>query len=383
MRSDLAAAGLVPPALDLRESESERPTVVLTGNWNLRGFSLRAGGLRARLREVGGRGDIGWDLTMVDSLDSVGAFVLWETWGERRPPRLALRDEHASLFERWSERSIPNLRAPHTRVFQPLRRLLEHWYDALVVHPKELIILIGRVVLDSGYLIRHPDRIPWREVSATIHEAGSRALPITAIVGVLIGVVISYLSAVQLRDFGAESYIVPILGVGVIRELGPLLAAILVAGRSGSAMTAQFGVMRVTQELDALAALGISPTVRLIWPKIIALAIALPLLVIWTDLLALVGGTLSASLSLGISFRQFFSTLPASVSIANLWIGLGKSVVFGILIATTACHFGMRVEPNTESLGQETTDSVVTSITVVILADAVFAILFQGVGFFR
>ncbi|HET7369371.1 MAG TPA: ABC transporter permease [Gammaproteobacteria bacterium] len=377
---NLAATELTPPALHVRHLQSETPTVVPTGNWNLRGFSLRTGGLRKELSQVQEGPDLGWDLTEIESLDSVGAFALWEAWGEKRPPRLRLREEHRSLFERWSERTVPAIRPPRRTLFGPFFKLIEHWYDALVVHPKELLVLIGQAALDTLFLMRHPSRIPWREVSATIHDAGSRALPITAIVGILIGVVISYLSAVQLRGFGAESFIVPILGVGILRELGPLLAAILVAGRSGSAMTAQFGVMRVTQELDALATLGISPSVRLIWPKLVALGIAVPLLVIWTDAMALVGGIFSASLSLHISFGQFFVQLPQTVSIVNLWLGLGKAFVFGVLIALTACHFGLRVEPNTDSLGHETTDSVVTSITVVILADAVFAIIFQGAG---
>jgi phospholipid/cholesterol/gamma-HCH transport system permease protein len=326
---------------------------------------------------------MGWDLTEIESLDSVGAFALWEAWGEKRPPELRLRDEHRNLFERWSDRDIPAIKPPRKTFFGPFLQLLEHWHDALVVHPRELLILVGQGVLDTLWLIRHPRRIPIREVSATIYDAGTRALPITAIVGILIGVVISYLSAVQLRGFGAQGFIVPILGVGILRELGPLLAAILVAGRSGSSITAQFGVMRVTQELDALQTLGISASVRLIWPKLVALGIAVPLLVIWTDAMALAGGIFSASLSLHLSIGQFFVELPRTVSIINLWLGLGKAFVFGVLIAVTDCHFGLRVEPNTDSLGRETTDSVVTSITVVILADAVFAILFQGAGMLR
>ncbi|HET7306311.1 MAG TPA: ABC transporter permease [Gammaproteobacteria bacterium] len=377
---NLAATELAPPELEVRHPDSGLPTVILTGNWNLRGFSLRAGPLRRQLKELSQAGPMEWDLTGIEALDSVGAFALWETWGEKRPADLGLRDEHRSLFDRWSDRPVVDVRPPRRTFFGPIIRFIEHWHDALIIHPRELLILIGQAALDTLWLVRHPGKIPWREISATIHEAGTRALPITAIVGILIGVVISYLSAVQLRGFGAQSFIVPILGVGVIRELGPLLAAILVAGRSGSAMTAQFGVMRVTQELDALATLGISPSIRLIWPKLVALGIAMPLLTVWTDAMALAGGIFSASLSLHIGFQQFLVQLPLTVSIVNLWLGLGKAFVFGVLIAITACHFGLRVEPNTDSLGHETTESVVTSITVVILADAVFAIVFQGAG---
>jgi phospholipid/cholesterol/gamma-HCH transport system permease protein len=173
-----------------------------------------------------------------------------------------------------------------------------------------------------------------------------------------------------------------LLGIAIIRELGPVLAAILVAGRSGSAMTAQIGVMRVTEELDALAVMGIPHTLRLVLPKMIALAIAMPLLVLWTNAVALIGGMVSAQVQLGIDYRHFISSLPEAVPIANLWLGLGKGVVFGILIALIACHFGLRIKPNSESLGIGTTNSVVTAITVVILVDAVFAIAFSDIGIF-
>ena len=204
---------------------------------------------------------------------------------------------------------------------------------------------------------------------------------ITAIVGLLIGIVLSYLSAQQLRNMGGDIYIVNILGMSIVRELGPMLAAILVAGRSGSSITAQLGVMRVTQELDAMQVMGLPHGFRLILPRVLALAIAMPLLVIWTDIMALTGGMLAAQQELELAPSYFLMRLPDVVTLANYWIGLGKGVVFGILIALVACHFGLRIKPNTKSLGEGTTISVVVAITVVILADAVFAIAFRGVGY--
>ena len=199
-------------------------------------------------------------------------------------------------------------------------------------------------------------------------------------VGFLVGVVLSYLSAQQLKLFGADAFIINILGISVVRELGPVLAAILIAGRSGSAITAQLGVMRVTQELDAMAVMGIPQTLRLILPKMLALAISMPLIVLWTNSIAMIGGMVSAQAELGIGYTYFLSSLPDAVPIANLWLGLGKGAVFGLLIALVACHFGLRIEPNTESLGIGTTNSVVTSITVVIIVDAIFAIMFKDIG---
>ncbi|MDH5552733.1 MAG: ABC transporter permease, partial [Nitrosomonas sp.] len=177
-----------------------------------------------------------------------------------------------------------------------------------------------------------------------------------------------------------DIFIVNILGVSIIRELGPMLAAILVAGRSGSSMTAQLGVMRVTQELDALKVMGISHSQRLVLPKVIGLGIAMPLLVLWTSAVALMGGMLAAEIQLGLSYQYFLSALPDAVPIANLWLGLGKGIVCGMTIALIACHFGLRIKPNTESLGEGTTRSVVTAITVVIIIDAIFAIVFSDIG---
>jgi phospholipid/cholesterol/gamma-HCH transport system permease protein len=236
-------------------------------------------------------------------------------------------------------------------------------------------------VQDIGRFIRHPLTGPWREVSANIYHSGFQALGITALVGFLIGVVLSYLSAQQLRMFGGDIYLVNILGMSIIRELGPLLAAILVAGRSGSSITAQLGVMRVTEELDAMLVMGISHGYRLIMPKVVALALAMPLLVVWTDAMALIGGMVSAKIELNLTMRYFIQKLPSAVPIVNYTIGLAKGAAFGMLIALVSCHFGLRIKPNTESLGRGTTTSVVTAITVVILADAVFAIVFSGVGF--
>jgi phospholipid/cholesterol/gamma-HCH transport system permease protein len=205
-------------------------------------------------------------------------------------------------------------------------------------------------------------------------------MPITALVGFLIGIVISYLGALSLSGFGAETFIINILGIGIIRELGPLLTAIIVAGRSGSSITAQIGVMRVTQELDALAAMGTSQTLRLVLPRVIGLMIAVPLLVVWTDALALLGGMLAARTNLGIGLVRLYEGLPDVVPSVNLWFGIVKGGVFGVVIGLIACDYGLRTRPDSESLGQETTNSVVTTITVVILADAVAAVVFQSVG---
>ena len=321
-----------------------------------------------------------WDLSQLTSLDHIGAQMFWNSWGKKRPASLKLADRQEELFARIEE-------AGKLQVARPKRNRL-NWIMVLGLgilsffeHLAGFIGLIGQVVQDLWRFLRHPRTGPWREVSANIYHSGFQALGITALVGFLIGVVLSFLSAQQLRAYGGDVFIVNLLGMSIIRELGPLLAAILVAGRSGSAITAQLGVMRVTEELDAMLVMGISHGYRLIMPKVLALAISMPLLVVWTDAMALIGGMAAAKMELNLSPRYFLLKLPDAVPLANYIIGLLKGMTFGMLIALVSCHFGLRIKPNTESLGHGTTTSVVTAITVVILADAVFAILFSEVGF--
>jgi phospholipid/cholesterol/gamma-HCH transport system permease protein len=336
--------------------------------------------LCARLKAVADPDAVHWDLSQVEALDTIGAQLLWNAWRRQRPAQLTLPPQYEAFFQRLQQTGPLQLKKPPKR----------HWYSLAALqdirsniadHLLGFLTLIGQLVLDLGRFVADWRRGPWREISASIFHTGYQALGITALVGFLIGVVLSYLSAQQLHQFGGDVYLVNILGMSVIRELGPLLAAILVAGRSGSAITAQLGVMRVTEELDAMLVMGMQHGYRLILPRVIALAISMPLLIVWTDAMALLGGMTAARAELGLTIKYFVLNLPDAVPLANYWIGLGKGIVFGGLIALVACHFGLRIKANTESLGQGTTLSVVSAITIVILADAVFAIIFTNVGF--
>ncbi|CUI35526.1 MlaE family ABC transporter permease [Achromobacter kerstersii] len=330
----------------------------------------------ARAAQDGAR----WDLHGISRLDTIGALLIWQAWGEKLPERV-----------RWSagQQDVFNALALNKGEMQaaPPKQETLGWVRALggailqaAENGRALLIMLGQLILDFGGMLRRPRLGPWREISAQVYRTGAQALGITALVGFLIGVVLSYLSAQQLQMIGADRFIVRLLGVSIVRELGPVLAAILVAGRSGSAITAQIGVMRVTQELDAMLVMGISHGQRLILPRVVALAVTMPLLVLWTDAMAILGGMLAAQMQLGVSAQWFLTSLPDAISLTNYWIGILKGVTFGILIALIACHFGLRIQPNTESLGRGTTTSVVTSITGVILLDALYAIIFSSVG---
>lgn len=352
----------------------------LTGSYTLGALNNEIKKLSTRLEQFANQPNVQWDLTGIETLDHVGLAMIWRSWGKQRPSQILLRIDQEKLFDHLAQ-SSQALAKPKWQadLLWPIvflgKRFFLFWN-----HLTGIITLLGQVILDLFYLVRHPRQIPLREISANLYRTGAQALGITAVVGFLIGIVLSYLMSQQLHTFGADVFIVNILGMSIIRELGPMLAAILVAGRSGSSMTAQLGVMRVTEELDAMTVMGIPHSMRLVLPKIIGLGIAMPLVVLWTSASALLGGILAADLQIGLSYQYALMNLPNAVPVANLWIGLGKGLVCGMAIALIACHYGLRIKPNTESLGEGTTNSVVTSITAVILIDAIFAILFSNVG---
>lgn len=371
-----------PPQLQ-RQDQPEGAWAVLQGRWGAADFGDRAHWQRVRqqLKDLPPSDALGWDLEAVQWLDHVGAQLLWQHWQGRWPQRLRLSAGQKAMLQR-VERFTQE--RPKPTAAHGLRDAIESLGCAVIDglrHLQSMVQLIGQLLLDVLRLLRAPLRAPWRDISGHLYSMGALALPITAMVGFLIGVVMAYLMSLQLRQFGAEAFIVNILGISLIRELGPLLAAILVAGRTGSAITAQIGVMRVTEELDAMQVMGIPQGYRLVMPRALALALAMPLISLWTTLAALAGGMLAADMVMGVSAAYFMQSLPDAVNIGNLWLAMGKSMVFGVFIALIGCHWGLRVKPNTQSLGQGTTASVVTAITMVIVVDAVFAILFRNVGF--
>lgn len=376
-----------------QDAESIRPRVeerrqddgnwaVASGRWTALAMSSRRtwDALSSNLAGVPANDDRLWDLRPIEQLDHIGAQLLWNHWHQAWPAKVEMDSQHKAVLDQVALYTCSAPAEPGLTLADRFKAFAHNGPRMMFV-ARDFLRLIGQLTLDIGRLVRAPHRGPWRDFSGQIYQFGTTALPITALVGLLIGVVLAYLTSQQLRQYGAETFIVNILGLSLIRELGPVLAAVLIAGRSGSAITAQIGVMRVTEELDAMRVMGIPHGFRLVMPRVLALAIAMPLISMWTSMAALSGGMIAADLSLDISPAYFMSALPRAVPMSNLWLAMAKSAVFGILIALIGCYFGMKVKPNTESLGRGTTSSVVASITVVILVDALFAVLFKGVGF--
>jgi phospholipid/cholesterol/gamma-HCH transport system permease protein len=358
-------------------------SVLLTGDWTTLSLSRRYDDVQRELVEVASVAGISWDLSEIHHLDLTGAVLLWRMWGGSLPDKALIPPALTEWFSHLGAANAGGAAQGTSRPGAPARILEGLGQSALdfAAHWGDIVWLIGRLVLDLWDCFKHPQRWPLREISAGIYRAGAQALGILALVGFLIGVVLSYLAGDQLRRLGAEIYVIDLLGIGCTRELGPLLAAILVAGRSGSSITAQLGVMRLNEEIDALTTIGVSYTQRLVLPKVIALSVAQPLAGLWTTAISLLGGIAAAQFALGIGHEQFLDALPRAIPLANYWIGLVKGVAFGAIIALVSCHFGLRIKPNTESLGTGTTSAVVISISAVLVADAVFAILFSHVGY--
>ncbi len=239
---------------------------------------------------------------------------------------------------------------------------------------------LGQVFIYALFWLRNPLRIRWRSIWAGIESTGYRAINIIALLSFLIGVVLAYQMGLQLRNYGASIFVVDLLGLSLLREFAPLITAIIVAGRTGSAYAAQIGTMKLNEEIDALTTMGLNPTELLVLPKMLALVIALPLLTVLSEIFGIMGGMLMSKTMLSISYADFLQRFQEAIALKTLMMGLIKTPVFAAIIATIGCFQGMRVQGGAESVGQQTTKSVVQSIFLIIVADAMFSIIYSALG---
>ena len=240
-----------------------------------------------------------------------------------------------------------------------------------------LLAFVGETAMKALPLLVKPQRIRWRTVLRNIQVGGFEALPIIGLTSFLLGVVVAYQGADQLKHYGANIFVVDLVGYAMLREFAPLISAIIIAGRSGSAYAAQIGTMVVTEEVDAMRTIDIEPIELLVLPKILALAVALPLLTLFADIAGVFGGMVMARSQLGIGFREFGDRFGQEMQGATLLIGIGKSFVFAFIIAVIGCFQGFRTQGSADSVGRQTTLAVVQSIFIVIVADALFSIAFS------
>jgi phospholipid/cholesterol/gamma-HCH transport system permease protein len=347
------------------------------GTWTV--FSMRGLGREAERarRAARGRGPRLVDASAVKRLDTAGALEILQLAGAAAETEVRTGDEHhAALFKVVQSNMKAAPPARHENWLVHLFDEIGHDVVDLFRQIVNLCAFSGEILVTLVEACVQPRRFRVGVVVRQMLEVWIKALVIVGVLCFLIGVVIAYQGVQQLRQFGAETFTVEAVGIGMFRELGVLLTAIIVAGRSGSAFTAQIGTMQVNQEVDAMRTIGLNPIEWLVLPRILALVFSMPLLAFWGDMTGLLGGAVACTVYLDFTFVQFFDRLRDTVGVWNFYTGMIKAPVFGFIIAAIGCFEGLQVSGSAESVGQLTTRSVVESIFVVIVLDAVFSIIF-------
>jgi phospholipid/cholesterol/gamma-HCH transport system permease protein len=338
-------------------------------------------------QDWGGGGPIAIDASGLDRLDSAGAWLLLRTRralesAGRKVTGLDLPQIYTPLVEAVSDVRPCDAFVP--RIPPGFRGWLYRIGRATVHAGHQgwsILGYLGRVTVEAGEALARPARnLRIAAIFHQVEETGINALPIVGLLAFLIGIVLAYQGADQLKQFGAEVFTINLLGVGVLREIGGLITAIIVAGRSGSAFTAHIGTMRVNEEIDAMQTMGLNTVETLVLPRIIGLVVALPLLTFFADVMGLLGGAFMCYFQLGITIHVFLNQLNGAVSLNTLLVGLAKAPVFALVIALVGCYEGFQVERNAASVGQLTTRAVVEGIFLVIVLDAAFSVMFSVLG---
>lgn len=321
------------------------------------------------------------DISAVGDVDTVGAWTVWRFSRDTGAKIIGASSDAERLIEAVqgadSAADITPPRPPiQLRVPEGVGELVVSWGYGIV----KMIGFLGAILIAIGTTIRHPTRLRLTSVIRQFDLVGVSALGIIGLMSFLIGIVIAQQGAVQLREFGAEIYTVNLTGRLAIRELGVLLTAIMVAGRSGSAFAAQLGTMRLTEEVDAMRTIGVSPMEALILPRVLSAVLLMPVLGFYSAIVAIIGGAVISDLTLGIPFATFLARIQEVVPMRDIWVCMIKAPVFGLIVGIAGCYQGMQVEGNSEEVGTRTTLAVVQGIFMVIVLDAFFAVFFTEVG---
>ena len=354
-------------------SERFHTLLQCSGSWTIPNLAE----IESNLKTLHPKSSIIWDISHVSEIDSAG-IALWQLY-HRTFEKDGISSELIGVNENHSKLYALLYSGRHNTFSPPAR---PSWLYTLGEDTHQNIQGIGHFLAFLGeafvllfYTLFHPSTIRYRSIVSHIFTSGAQALPIIAISAFLIGVVIAYQSIVQLQKFGADIFIVDTIGISLTRELAPLITAIVVAGRSGSAFTAQIGAMKMTQEIDAMKTMGFDPFIFLVWPRVFALMIVMPLLIFFADLVGIFGGMVIANAQSHLSFSEFTHRLQGALEIKHYLIGIIKGPFFAFLIAMVSTYRGFQVSSNTESIGHYTTKSVVNAIFLVIACDALFSIL--------
>jgi len=364
-------------------SQASMPTLGLTGPWTACTLSTVMPQIDALRVPVSAT--IVIDGSRIEALDTAGAWVLQRMLLRLRGDGAVvtlqgLGAESAALLKIAAQQIETQVENPASAaVATPTAlELVGRSASAALQRTSALLAFVGETAVAVAGCLAHPARIRWRPILFNIRSAGFDALPIVGLLSFLLGIVVAYQGADQLRHYGANIFVVDLIGLSMLREFAPLITAIIVAGRSGSAYAAQIGTMSVTEEIDAMRTLGIEPMEMLVLPKLVALIITLPLLTVFADLLGVFGGMIMARAQLDVGFGEFLDRLIKAISMTTYLTGIGKAPVFAAIIAIVGCYQGFRTRGGADSVGRQTTRSVVQSIFLVIVADALFSVAFSA-----
>ena len=321
------------------------------------------------------------DLSKVSEIDTVGAWVAWRIADACDARITGASDKAQRLIDAVGKgRSEADIHPPRAelieRVPEAVGTLVSGWWQGTIA----IVSFLGALITAFANLIRHPRRFRGKALVRQVELVGVSALGIIGLMSFLVGIVIAQQGAVQLQQFGAEVYTVNLTGRLAMRELGVLMTAIMVAGRSGSAFAAQIGTMKLTEEVDAMRTIGVSPVEALIVPRVLAAVLMMPLLGFYAAILSIIGGAFIANFALDIPFFTFLARIQEVVPMKDVWVGLIKAPFFGLIIAMAGCYQGMQVKGNAEEVGLRTTMAVVQAIFMVIVLDAFFAVFFTKLG---
>lgn len=352
---------------------------ICRGEWNL----LNLAHIKKQLKKIKWprTGEVTIDGSAISKMDSAGALLLNNATQALKDKKLTIHLENFSeqtqhLLAIVEKRAVPQSKIPKRKIPNGLAQIGRFNWEQIVEF-RNYLSFVGRLAFEFIRLLFLPHRWRWGALANVIDQTGYKALPIIALLSFMIGVVISYQMGNYLRSYGANVFIVNLLGLSILREFGPLITAIMVAGRTGSAFTAELGIMKINQELDALNTMGVTPAGLLLLPRILGLFVALPLLTMWADIFGILGGMFMAENMLGISYYDFLHRFQHEIPLRSLIIGLGKAPIFALIIASVGCFQGMQVQGSAESVGKLTTRSVVLAIFFIIVADAVFSVIFS------
>ena len=344
-----------------------------TGEWTLE--SVRQ--IEKHLGEISYDKKIIWDVSQIEQFDSAGVLLFIEYFErfkkETKVEVVGYTEKQKAMYALLKEKSFKEVIAP------PKQTVLERIGQNTVEVYKDLkdfVTFLGHLFSAFFHTLMHPKDIRFKEMVYHINKSGLNALIIVGLSAFLVGLVIAYQSGVQLEKFGANLFIVDAVAISITRELGPMITAIVIAGRSGSAYTAEIGAMKITEEIAAMRTMGFDPYYFLVLPRIFAMMIALPILIFFADIMGIVGGMVASNMQLGISMGQFIERLNEVLEVKHYILGMIKGPVFAFLIAAVGCYRGLQVSENTESIGLHTTASVVNSIFLVIAFDALFSVIY-------